>query len=81
MSEVLIRNLDGQVLAKLDTMAKKHGMSRNKFIKGILTNYSIASEVKELDSRYKELFKIVIEALEGNTQILHEILVKLEGEK
>lgn len=81
MSEVLIRDIDGQVLAKLDTLAKKQGMSRNKYIKGVLTNFSIASEVKALDSRYQELFKIVIDTIEGNTQLLHEILIELQGEK
>ncbi len=80
MSEFYIRNMDGQALAKLDSMAKKRGMSRNKFIVGILTNYALASEVKELDSRYQELFKIVIDSIEGNTLILHEILMRIEGE-
>jgi hypothetical protein len=33
-----------------------------------------------LDSRYQELFKIVIDSIEGNTLILHEILMRIEGE-
>lgn len=81
MSEILIRDIDNQILSKLDYMAKKKGISRNKYIKGVLTNYAIASEVKALDSKYQELMKIVIDTIEGNTQILHEILNKIQGDK
>lgn len=74
MPDIYLRNLNGDILAKLDAQAKKRGVSRNKFIVGILTNYALAPQIRELDAKYKELMKIVIDALEGNAILLNEIL-------
>lgn len=79
MPDIYLRNLSGDILAKLDTQAKKRGISRNKYIVGILTNYAIAPQVRELDDRYRELVKIVIDSLEGNAILLNEILSKIKG--
>lgn len=81
MADVYIRNMDAHIVSKLDELAEKRNMSRNKFVIGILTNYALASEVKEIDSRYQELFKIVIDAMEGNSHLLHEILMKMEKDE
>lgn len=79
VDEIRIRNMDEAVVLKLDSMAKKRGMSRSEYLRGILMNYAYSSEIKELDNRYQELFKIVLDSLEGNGQIMHEILVELKG--
>ena len=79
MPDIYLRNLSGDILAKLDTQAKKRGISRNKYIVGILTNYAIAPQVRELDDRYRELVNIVIDSLEGNAILLNEILSKIKG--
>lgn len=79
MSDLLIRNLDASILSKIDEQALKRGMSRNKYVVGILTNYALASQIKEIDDKYKELFKIVIDAMEGNAMLLHEILDAVKG--
>ena len=79
MPDIYLGNLSGDILAKLDTQAKKRGISRNKYIVGILTNYAIAPQVRELDDRYRELVKIVIDSLEGNAILLNEILSKIKG--
>lgn len=80
IDEIRIRNMDENVVLKLDGMAKKHGMNRSEYLRGILTNHAYAPEIKELDSRYQELFKIVIEAVQGNSELLHEVLVELRRE-
>lgn len=77
VDEIRIRNMDEAVVLKLDSMAKKRGMSRSEFLRGILMNYAYSSEIKELDNRYQELFKIVLDSLEGNSHIMHEILEEL----
>ena len=74
MPDIYLRNINGDILAKLDAQAKKRGVSRNKFIVGILTNYALAPQIRELDAKNKELMKIVIDALEGNAILLNEIL-------
>ncbi|HJA56733.1 MAG TPA: hypothetical protein H9951_15400 [Candidatus Bacteroides intestinigallinarum] len=81
MADCLLRNIDAAVMQKLKEDAKKKGLSCNKYIVGLLTNYVLASEVKELDSKYQELFKIVIDTIQGNSMLLHEVLMKLKEEK
>lgn len=81
MDELRIRNVDANVVIKLDSMAKKHKMSRSEYLRGVLTNHAYAAEIKELDSRYQELFKIVIDCIEGNTSTLHEILTLVQEKK
>ena len=81
MADFYIRNLDPGIASKLSKQAKERGMSRNKFISGILTNYALAIEVKEIDDKYRELCKIVIDSLEGNAQLLNEVLTELKEKK
>lgn len=81
MGELHIRDLDGKIIAKFKEQAKKRGMSLNKYLIGILTNYALAPEVKELDIRYQELMKLVVESIETNTAMLHELSITLQGEK
>ena len=56
-------------------------MKLNKYLVGVLTNYALAPEVKELDVRYQELMKLVVESIETNTGMLHELVITLQGEK
>ncbi len=81
MADFYIRNLDPGIASKLSRQAKERGMSRNKFISGILTNYALAIEVKEIDEKYQELCKIVIDSLEGNALLLNEVLTELKEKK
>ena len=43
VDEIRIRNMDEAVVLKLDSMAKKRGMSRSEFLRGILMNYAYIS--------------------------------------
>ena len=81
MAYYSLRDIDAAVMQKLKENAKKRGVSCNKYMVGILTNYVLASEVKELDSKYQELFKIVIDSIEGNSMLLHEVLMNLKEGK
>lgn len=53
-------------------------MSRSEYVKGILTNHVLSSQVKELDNQYQELFKTVVDCMEGNAMLLHDILELLK---
>lgn len=48
IDELRIRNMDAEIALRLTSMAKKHGMSRSEYVKGILTNHVLSSQVKEL---------------------------------
>lgn len=81
MADYLLRNIDAAIMQKLKEGAKKKGISCNKYMVGLLTNFVLAPEVKELDSKYQELFKTVIDTIEGNSILLHEILIRLKEEE
>lgn len=81
MQEIRIRNVDAKVVLRLDTMAKENGMNRSEYLRGVLSNYAYSVPIKETEDRYMELFKFVLDTIEGNTQILHEILVELKQRK
>lgn len=78
IDELRIRNVDAEIALRLTSMAKKQGMSRSEYVKGILTNHVLSSQVKELDNQYQELLKTVVDCMEGNAMLLHDILELLK---
>ena len=78
IDELRIHNVDAEIALRLTSMEKKHGMSRSEYVKGILTNHVLSSQVKELDNQYQELFKTVVDCMEGNAMLLHDILELLK---
>ena len=78
IDELRIRNVDAEIALRLKSMAKKHGMSRSEYVKGILTNHVLSSQVKEVDNQYQELIKTVVDCMEGNAMLLHDILELLK---
>lgn len=79
IDEIRIRNVDPEVALKLTSLAKKHGMSRSEYIRGIMTNHVLALQIKEVDAKYNEILKIVIDTMEGNAILLHNILDAVKG--
>lgn len=73
MDEVKIRNLDDSVVVQLDRMARKHHMSRNKYLRGILTNHVIAGERKELEEKYRNLVNVVLEVVQHNSEMMRSM--------
>lgn len=70
MNEIKIRNLDDSVVVQLDRMARKHHMSRNKYLRGILMNHVIAGERKELEEKYRNLVNAVLEVVQYNSEVM-----------
>lgn len=70
MEEIKIRNLDDSVVVQPDRMAKKHYMSRNKYVRGILTNHVISGERKELEEKYRNLVNVVLEVVQHNLETM-----------
>ena len=50
--DIKIYKLESEVVLAIDRMAKEHGMSRNKYLIGILKNHVIAGEITEVEERY-----------------------------
>ena len=61
--DIKIYKLESEVVLAIDRMAKEHGMSRNKYLIGILKNHVIAGEIKEVEERYVNLIKTNMEVI------------------
>lgn len=72
MSEVKIRNLPPYVLAKLTEEARKKKISREEYIRIILTQTAMMPEVRSLDEKYQNL----IHELSGRLKYQNEVLEK-----
>ena len=68
--DIKIRGLDLDVIARLDQMAKDRNMSREKFLRNVLTNLSIQKEINDQKEQYQMLMKQVIDI---NAQVLQEL--------
>ena len=84
-----IRGIDQDIKAKLEKEARKKGMSLNKYIINILTDYAInptlvtqedkyANLVKDVSGMYQKLLTITREQLSENTHLLKDIKELLE---
>lgn len=67
---IRIRNLEDDVVNKIDKMAKDNGMSRNKFLKKSLEKLVELEGVKEVDLLFSTLIKKNIGILDLNTKAL-----------
>ena len=72
MSEVKIRNLPPYVLEKLTEEARKKKISREEYIRIILTQTTMMPEVRLLDEKYQNL----IHELAGRLKYQNEVLEK-----
>lgn len=72
MSEVKIRNLPPYVLEKLTEEARKKKISREEYIRIILTQTAMMPEVRLLDEKYQNL----IHELAGRLKYQNEVLEK-----
>ena len=72
MSEVKIRNLPPYVLEKLTEEARKKKISREEYIRIILTQTAMMPEVRSLDEKYQNL----IHELSGRLKYQNGVLEK-----
>lgn len=70
--DIVIRDLDAAVGAKLTQIAKKQGVSREEFLRKSLESLAIAGDLKQLDYKYEALVKDIAVVIEDNTSILQE---------
>ena len=73
---IKIRDIDKNVVAKLDDMARKNHLSRNKFLIKILEKNSIIPEMELLLENFKrnqeEIIKLLKVSLELNIENIEE---------
>ena len=70
MSELKIRNIDSNIVKKLNDKSKEKGCSREEFLRTELEKIAFKNEIDSKEEEYKELCNNLIEAINLNTKIL-----------
>ncbi|HGD0581550.1 hypothetical protein [Clostridium perfringens] len=76
-SEIKIRGLSKDVIAKLDFIAKEKGISRNEFLKENLEKLSVLNEMKKFEADYKLTVDKILKVININTKVLRAISEEL----
>lgn len=68
--EVKVRDVNSNVVNRLDRLAKKNGASRDKFLCNKLEEIAFENEINELESNYQSLIKNLVDITKDHIKIL-----------
>lgn len=68
--EVKVRNVNSNVVNKLDRLAKKNGTSRDKFLCNKLEEIAFENEINELENKYQSLIENLSDITKEHIKIL-----------
>lgn len=77
--EQKIRGLSEAALYKIDSEAKKQGLSRNAYLLNLLERFTALEEFKTYEERYRVLEEQALRAIEDNSALLTQIWTVLNG--
>ncbi|HHD2783175.1 TPA: hypothetical protein ACOTHR_000608 [Clostridium perfringens] len=72
-SEIKIRGLKKEVIAKLDVIAEEKGISRNEFLKDNIEKLAVLNEMKKFEADYKLTVDKILKVININTLVLRAI--------
>lgn len=72
MADLKVRNLPEDVIAKIDSIAKKQGLSREKFLRLKLEELALSPELNALEDKYEKIILSVIEVVQDNNELLEK---------
>ncbi|HBC2031654.1 hypothetical protein [Clostridium perfringens] len=72
-SEIKIRGLKKEVIAKLDVIAEEKGISRNELLKDNIENLAVLNEMKKFEADYKLTVDKILKVININTLVLRAI--------
>lgn len=81
MASLVIRDLDEQTISRIEQLAKDKNMSRERFLRNVLRNISIAGEVSNVENKYLNMMDQVLEMLQITNSIVDrntDVMEKLE---
>lgn len=70
MTRCEVRGMKDEDLLKLGRMAKKNGLSREEYLRRIIQKHLLENGVKAEIDRYEGLIKIMLDAMENNSERL-----------
>lgn len=65
-----IRNVSDEEVLQLDRKAKKKGVSREEFLRQVISNIAIEDELLAQQTYHKEVLDRLIDAVEINTNLM-----------
>ncbi|EDT14260.1 hypothetical protein ACSXAY_18175 (plasmid) [Clostridium perfringens] len=72
-SEIKIRGLKKEVIAKLDVIAEEKGISRNELLKDNIEKLAVLNEMKKFEADYKLTVDKILKVININTLVLRAI--------
>lgn len=81
MGSIVIRDLDESTISRIDALAKDKKMSRERFLRNVLRNISVAGDVKDVENKYTNIVEQLVEMLQTTASILErntDIMERLE---
>ncbi len=72
-SEIKIRGLKKEVIAKLDVIAEEKGISRNEFLKDNIEKLAVLNEMKKFEADYKLTVDKILKVININTLVLRAL--------
>lgn len=75
---ITIRNVDDSIVAKLNSLAEKHHMSREAYLRKQLESMAVIGQLKELDEKYSVLVKNLVDIIQQNTLVMEKLELYLQ---
>lgn len=76
---IQVRNIDEYTFNKLNEMAEKAGMTREGYLRKMLSNYALSEEIKRVEDKYTTLVKNLVEYIQMQGEIIEQNRFKLKG--
>lgn len=87
MRNIIIRNVDDDIIFRINEMARKKGISREEFLRNMLKTISLSGELKELDYKYANIVNLLVDqsnmlsdVIDRNTYVLETLYENKKGE-
>lgn len=68
--DILVRNVSEGDILKLDDLARENNLSRNEFVKRLISSAVCSPEMKALDDKYEKLVDKALAAVKDGRQVL-----------
>lgn len=80
MPNITIKGLSLNTKNRLTDLAKKSGVSEQKYLKMLLDKHVLAEDIEGIQSTYEELCKMTLSLIEKNTEVMNEFIKIMKDE-
>jgi hypothetical protein len=79
--DILIRGIDPVATKKYDELAKRQGVSRNKYLSNLINNFAALEEFKSYQRQYETVIDQCLKVIQQNSSTEEKVLRHLESEE